>query len=123
MHTAFFSGQYHAVLETDTSTFSPSNSLPARIYALRSRIALGDAASVIAELESETGTPDLAAVKAFAEYTTGAKESAVAAIEGLVESAADNATVQVLGAIVLQNEGRGEEALGLLGNHVNSLEA
>jgi coatomer protein complex subunit epsilon len=123
MHTAFFSGQYHAVLETDTSTFSPSNSLPARIYALRSRIALGDAASVIAELESETGTPDLAAVKAFAEYTTGAKESAVAAIEGLVESAADNATVQVLGAIVLQNEGRSEEALGLLGNHVNSLEA
>ncbi|KAI5847813.1 coatomer epsilon subunit-domain-containing protein [Morchella snyderi] len=123
MHTAFFSGQYQAVLDTDTSTLSPSNALPARIYVLRSRIALGDAPSVISELESESNTPDLAAVKAFAEYTTGAKDAAIAAVEALVESAADNATVQVLGAIVLQNEGRSDEALGLLSNHVNSLEA
>lgn len=62
-------------------------------------------------------------MKAFAEYTEGEKESSVAAVETLVASASDNATVQVLGATVLQNEGRSEEALALLGKHQGSLEA
>lgn len=66
---------------------------------------------------------DLAAVKAFAEYTEGATEEAVKVIEGLVETASDNNTVQVLGATVLQSEGKSEEALALLGKHQGSLEA
>lgn len=60
---------------------------------------------------------------AFAEYTEGEKVAAVTAIEGLVESASDNATVQVLGATVLQREGRSDEALAVLAKHQGSLEA
>lgn len=78
---------------------------------------------MIVELEGETGVPDLAAVAAFAEYIEGGKEESVAAIEGLVGSAGDNATVQVLGATVLQREGRSDEALAVLAKHQGSLEA
>lgn len=78
---------------------------------------------MIVDLEGETDVPDLAAVAAFAEYTEGEKATAVAAIEGLVESASDNATVQILGATVLQREGRSDEALAVLAKHQGSLEA
>ena len=77
---------------------------------------------MIKEAESSDG-PDFEAVKAFAEYTTGNTDAAVAAIESLTESAADNATVQVLGATVLQAEGRSDEALALLSKHQGNLEA
>lgn len=62
-------------------------------------------------------------MKAFAEYAEGEKVESVKTVEALIESASDNATVQVLGATVLQNEGRSEEALTLLGKHQGSLEA
>lgn len=123
IHNAFHSGLYTTVLETDTSSLSPGNVIAARVYALRARIALGRASEVIVELEGETDVPDLAAVTAFAEYIEGEKEAAVATIEGLVESASDNVTVQVLGATVLQREGRSDEALAVLAKHQGSLEA
>lgn len=44
-------------------------------------------------------------------------------VEELIESSSDNATVQVLGAIVLQLEGRSDEAIALLSKHQGSLEA
>lgn len=123
IHNAFHSGLYTTVLDTDTSALSPDNVTAARVYALRARIALGQTSKVIAELEGETDIPDLAAVTAFAEYTEGEKETAVTAIEGLVESAGDNATVQVMAATVLQLEGRSDEALAVLAKHQGSLEA
>lgn len=67
--------------------------------------------------------PDLKAVKAFAEYTTGNTESAVAEIDALVAASSDNRTVQVLGATVLHLEGRSDDALGLLSKHEGNLEA
>ena len=93
-----------------------------RIYQLRARIASGSAAEVSAELSSAT-EPELLAVRAFADYTTGNTDAATAAIEQLISSSSDNAIVQILGATILQNEGKGDEALALLAKHQGNLEA
>jgi coatomer protein complex subunit epsilon len=67
--------------------------------------------------------PELKAVKALAEYTSGKTDSAVKAIDDLAASSSDNVTVQVLGAMVLDSEGRSDEALSLLSKHQGNLEA
>ena len=63
------------------------------------------------------------AVKAYAEYRSGQKEKAVEDISELIQADADDDTVQVIGGTILYLEGRIDEALELLSNHENNLEA
>ncbi|CAZ85917.1 unnamed protein product [Tuber melanosporum] len=122
IHNAFHGGQYSAVINHDTSGLSAENSIPSTVYKLRSQIAIGQAEEVAIELEGQDN-PDLAVLKAFAEYSQGSTENAVKIVESLVGSSSDNATVQIIGATILHAEGRSEEALTLLSRHQGSLEA
>ncbi|KAK6521045.1 hypothetical protein TWF506_001278 [Arthrobotrys conoides] len=122
IHNAFFQGQYDKVVEFDTKPLSASNQLPARIFQLRARIAQGDFEEVLAELEGED-EPELAAVRALAKFNTEELETAIEEIEELAKSSGDNATVQVIGGIVLQRAGKTDEALALLSQHQGNLEA
>lgn len=122
IHNLFHGGRYSAVINHDTSGLSAENSIPSRVYKIRSQIATGQAAEVAAELEGED-SPDLAVLKAFAEYSQGDTEDAIHTVESLVGSSSDNTTVQIIGATVLHLEGRSEEALTLLSKHQGSLEA
>lgn len=119
IHNHFHQGQYQEVIDFDTSALSAENELPARILALRARIALGQAEDVIADIQGEP-EPELAAVGALAEYSLGQEDAAVKTIEKLAASAGDNQTVQVLGGTVLQAAGKSEEALALLSQHTGS---
>ncbi|KAI9767755.1 MAG: hypothetical protein M1840_005436 [Geoglossum simile] len=123
IHNAFHQGQYSVVLEIDASSFSPENALPARILALRSRIALGQAIDVITELEAESHVPDLVVVRSLAQYAVGDKNEAVQVAEIQAGKSPDNATVQVVGGTILHAAGRSEAALELLGKHQGNLEA
>ena len=120
--TAFLRGSYTQVLDFPLSDFSSSNTLAARTLQLRAKIALGQSASVLSELKSES-SPELSAVKAFALYSQGKADQAVKEAEKLIEAQPQNGTVQLLCATVLQGEGRTEEALNVLGKHEGSLEA
>ncbi|CUS14130.1 unnamed protein product [Tuber aestivum] len=122
IHNAFHGGQYSAIINHDTSGLSAENRIPSRVYKLRSQIASGQAEGVAAELEGED-SPDLAVLKAFAEYSQGNTVDAMKTVESLVEASSDNATVQIIGATVLHVQGRSEEALALLSKHQGSLEA
>lgn len=123
IHNAFHQGQYQDVVDFDRSSLSPGNAIPARVLQLRAQIASGQAEQVVASVENEANAPDFVAVKAFAQYATGNASAATSAVEKLVESASENATVQVLGGTVLQAVGKTEEALALLTKHQGSLEA
>ncbi|KAL2855842.1 coatomer epsilon subunit-domain-containing protein [Aspergillus pseudoustus] len=123
IHNAFLQGQYQEVIDFDTTSFSPENNIPARILQLRSRLAVGEADQVLADVEGEKETPDLAAVQALAQYTAGDADGALQLVQDLVENYPDNASVQVLGATVLQGLGKTEEALAVLGKHQGNLEA
>ncbi|PHH88132.1 hypothetical protein CDD83_7936 [Cordyceps sp. RAO-2017] len=118
----FHQGQYQEVVDFDTSSFSPENSLPARVLQLRARIALGQANDVLAQVKGKS-EPEMEAIGALAELSLGKKASAVQTIEKLASSAADNVTVQIVGGTVLQAAGKSEEALALLSQHQASLEA
>ncbi|KAI4139897.1 MAG: hypothetical protein LQ341_004039 [Variospora aurantia] len=122
IHNAFHQGQYQVVLDFDPSSLSKSNVIPARVLKLRAQIASGDAKGAISTVKNESG-PDFAAVKAFAQHTLGDMSTAIKQVEQLVESSSENATVQILGGIVLQLSGRTEEALSLLSKHQGNLEA
>ncbi|KAI0134468.1 coatomer epsilon subunit-domain-containing protein [Xylariales sp. AK1849] len=122
IHNHFHQGQYQEVVDFDTSAFSAANALPARVLALRARIALGQAEDVFADVQGES-EPELAAVSALAQYNLGKTDAAVKAIEDLAGSAGDNAVVQVVGGTVLQAVGKSEEALALLSQHSGNLEA
>ncbi|KAL2357241.1 coatomer epsilon subunit-domain-containing protein [Cryomyces antarcticus] len=125
IHTAFHQAQYGTVVDFDTSSFSPSNTLPARVLKLRAQIALGNYDEAISEVQGEESTPDLAAVKAFAEYSKDPwdSEETVQAVEQLVQQEPDNLNVQLLCGSVLANAGRKDEALALLSRHQGSLDA
>ncbi|PFH56224.1 hypothetical protein XA68_16884 [Ophiocordyceps unilateralis] len=122
LHNHFHQGQYQEVIDFDTSALSSDNALPARVLQLRARIALGQADEVLSEVKGAS-EPDLEAIAALAELALGKSSVAVQRIEKLVSSAADNATVQVVGGTVLQAAGKPEEALALLSQHQSSLEA
>ncbi|KAI0853100.1 coatomer epsilon subunit-domain-containing protein [Daldinia vernicosa] len=122
IHNHFHQGQYQEVIDFDTSALSSENALPARVLALRARIALGQAEEAIADVQGES-EPELVAVRALAEYSLGKTDAAVQAVEELASSAGDNQTVQVLGGTVLQAAGKSEEALALLSQHSGSLDA
>jgi coatomer subunit epsilon len=101
-----------------------SRSDEAQLYKYRSRIELGQAAEVAAEM-SEAGSTGAGfeAVKAYAEYRVGEKHKAVEDISELIQEDSEDDTVQVIGATILYSEGRADEALDLLSKHENSLEA
>ncbi|KAI1762586.1 coatomer epsilon subunit-domain-containing protein [Hypoxylon sp. FL1150] len=122
IHNHFHQGQYQEVIDFDTSALSAENELPARVLALRARIALGQAEDVVADIQGES-EPELAAVGALAEFSLGKEDAAVKTVEKLASSAGDNQTVQVLGGTVLQAAGKSEEALALLSQHSGSLDA
>jgi coatomer subunit epsilon len=119
IHNHFHQAQYQEVVDYDTSSLSADNALPARVLQLRAQIALGQAKDVIDEVKGAK-EPELLAVGALAEYSTGKTESAVSKIEALADKAGDNATVQIVGGTVLQAAGKSEEALALLSKHSNS---
>ena len=124
MHNAFHQGQYQAVIDFDTSSFSAENALPARVLVHRARIALGQSEDVLADVEGEDDEPELKAVAVLAQYASGSKtDAAVKAAEDLASAAGDNATVQILAGTVLQAAGKSEEALALLSQHSGSLDA
>lgn len=123
IYNAFHQGQYQDVIDFDISSLSSTNTLKARVLHLRAKIADGQADDVIAEVEGEDDTPDLAAVKALAQHTTGDSAGALSAVESLISTSSENETVQLLGATVLQAEGRSEDALSLLAKHQGNLEA
>lgn len=122
IHNHFHQGQYQQVVDFDTSALSPENTLPARVLQLRARIALGQADDVLADVQGES-EPELEAVGALASQAAGDNDAAVKTAEELAQSAADNATVQVLAGTVLQAAGKSEEALALLSQHQGNLEA
>lgn len=113
----FAAGRWQDVVDYDTSSLSPENQLPARILALRAKITLGDAQEVLANAEADQDVPEIRAVIAAAEYAAGNTNGALKRAEMLATSNPDNATVQVLAATVLQNEGKTEESLALLSQH------
>lgn len=124
MHNAFHQGQYQTVIESDTTSLSASNALPARVLQLRAQIAMGQAEEALADIEGEDDDePDLAAVKALARHTIGKTSEALSEVEQLVSSSSENTTVQILGGTVLQAAGKSEEALALLTKHQGNLEA
>ncbi|KAF2269865.1 hypothetical protein CC78DRAFT_529034 [Lojkania enalia] len=121
IHTAFHAGAYQQVLDFDTSNFSSSNILPARVLKLRSQIALGQSKQVLSELNGEK-TPDLVAVRLLAEYEAG--KDVIGQAKKLAEQhGQENLTVQLLVGIVLARAGEIEEALSVLSRHQGSLDA
>ena len=122
IHSAFHQAQYQNVLDFDTTALSPENTSPARILKLRARIALGQTDDVLAEIKDED-EPDLAAVKALAQQTSGKDQEALKLAEDLAANYPENATVQVLVGTVLQAQGKSEEALSLLEKHQGNLDA
>ena len=123
IHNAFHQGQYQTVIDFDTSSLSSENKTPARVLQLRAQIAVGQAKDVIASIRQEGNAADFAAVKAFAQYSSGSTSNAVSEIGALIEAESENTTVQLLGGTVLQAAGKSEEALSLLSKHQGSLEA
>lgn len=123
IHNAFHQGQYQTVIDFDTSSLSSENKIPARVLQLRAQIAIGQAKDVLAKIGKEGKAPDFAAVKAFAQYSSGGTSNAVSEIRNLIETESENASVQLLGGTVLQAAGKTEEALSLLSKHQGSLEA
>ncbi|MCJ1398086.1 hypothetical protein MMC11_001283 [Xylographa trunciseda] len=123
IHNAFHQGQYQKVIDFDTSSLSAESILPARVLQLRAQISSGHAEEVLADIEGEDEVPDLAAVKALAQYSIGSTTEAVEEAESLASTSSDNMTVQVLGGTILQAAGKSEEAMALLTKHSGSLEA
>ncbi|KAK9472400.1 coatomer epsilon subunit-domain-containing protein [Dipodascopsis tothii] len=128
IHNLFYQGSYKEVLLQPLSGYSDTTAVQARIYHLRAKIALGDAATVLEELEHDDDietSAGLQAVKALALYKAGEEEDAVELAESLADSPAvgDDETVLVLSATVLQLAGRTEDALSVLSKHQGSLAA
>lgn len=111
------------MIQFDVSSLSAENKIPARVLQLRAQIAAGQADQAIAAVQKESGNPDYAAVKAFALYAAGRITTGLEKMQELLQSASENATVQVLGATLLQAAGKSEEALAVLTKHQGNLEA
>lgn len=107
----------------DTSAFSTSNKLHARILQYRARVELGEAGAVLSDIDKNDGEPDLAAVKLFAQYSTMPDGAITGRASALAKAHGDNATVQLLCGTVLANAGMKDEATALLAKHQGSLDA
>jgi hypothetical protein len=121
IHSAFHAGAFQQVIDFDTSSFSSSNALPVKILQSRSKIALGQAKAVSAELANEK-TPDLVAVKLLADQDQG-KDVLSQAKKLADQHGQENLNVQLLVGIVLEKAGETEDALALLSKHQGSLDA
>lgn len=111
------------MIDFDISSLSAENKTPARILQIRAQIELGQNTEVLQRISAEASSPDFAAAKAFAQCSAGQSAIAIRAIEQLARTDSENATVQILGGIILQIADRTEEALSLLSKHQGSLEA
>src|SRR5437762_14066081 len=89
IHNAFYQGQYQEVVDFDTSSFSPENTLTARVLQFRAKIALGQTEEVLANVAGEEDVPDLAAVKALAQQVSGDVAAALKAAEILAARNSD----------------------------------
>ncbi|KAK2811161.1 hypothetical protein FQN49_008480 [Arthroderma sp. PD_2] len=123
IHNAFYQGQYQEVVDFDTSSFSPENTLTARVLQLRAQIALGQSKEVLQSIKAEQDTPDLGAVTALAQHVSGNEAEALKLAEDLAANYEENATVQVLAGLVLHAQDKATEALALLSKHSGNLEA
>ncbi|KAL7275541.1 GTPase-activating protein [Rhizina undulata] len=127
LHNAFHQGQYPAVTAFPLTTLSPENAIPARTLVYRARIASGEAAAVLSELENENpAEPELKAVKALALHELGKTADAAGLVEELLQEVGEgerSGGLLVLVGILLVREGRLEEALGVLKAHEGVLEA
>lgn len=125
IHNAFHQGQFSKVVDFDTSSFSSSNELPARILKLRAHIALSQFDEAIADTKGEESKTDIVAIKTLAEYLKSPEnsEGLVKAAQKLAEADKDNLTVQLCCGTILANAGLTEEALQLLSQHQGSLDA
>lgn len=123
IYNAFHQGQYQEVIDFETAALSSENQLSARVFKLRAKIALNQTEEVLADVEGEEDTPELAAVKALAQQAAGDTESALTLAQELVQKDPENGTIQVLAGTVLQAQGHSEEALALLSKHQGNLEA
>lgn len=121
IHNHFHQGQYQEVVDFDTSAFSTENAIPAQVLVLRARIALGQAKDVLAQVKGKS-EPDLEVLGAYAQYNLGEVDASLKIVEKLATSAADNATVQIIGGTILQAAGKSDEALALLSQHQGSCE-
>lgn len=111
------------MIDFETAALSSENQLSARVFKLRAKIALNQTEEVLADVEGEEDTPELAAVKALAQQAAGDTESALTLAQELVQKDPENGTIQVLAGTVLQAQGHSEEALALLSKHQGNLEA
>jgi coatomer protein complex subunit epsilon len=126
IHTAFTQGQYQLVLsDFSASSFSESNRLPIQILQYRAQIALGQASKVLSSISSSDASrsPDLAATRTYALYTSKPSNDVASQAESLTETHGDNLTVQLLCGTVLARAGKQEQALQLLAKHQGSLDA
>jgi coatomer subunit epsilon len=124
MHNAFVQAQFQTVADFDTTSFSPSNSLPAQILKYRAQIALGQSDSVLSSLKSSSSSPDLAAISLLATYckAPSTESPAVKNAAELAAKAPTNLTVQLCCGTVLAAAGHHEEALAVLAKHEGSLD-
>jgi coatomer protein complex subunit epsilon len=114
IENAFYSGQYDKVIAADLTKLQGATKRRAQVLQLRSQIYSGKATSVIKTLQNADEL-DLQGVRAYAEYVSdAAKSNSVQALEKLLESAKDNATIKYLAGLVLANEGREADALKAL---------
>ena len=115
------------MIDFDTSAFSNTNALPARILKLRAQCALKRYPAALSSISASeaSSTPDLAAARILATYlqSPSPTSSALTEAESLAEKNGDNLSVQLLCGTVLADAERHEQALALLSRHQGSLDA
>ena len=111
------------MIDFDVSSLSTDNVKFARVLQLRAQIATNQAEEAVASVKKERDSPEFAAVKAFALYAKGDTTAGLREMEELLQSATENAVVQVLGGTLLHAAGKSEEALTVLTKHQGNLEA
>lgn len=111
------------MIDFDVSSLSTENVTSARVLQLRAQIVSNQAEEAVASAKKERDATEFAAVKAFASYANGDTTAGLQAMEELLQSVPENATVQVLGGTLLHAAGKSEEALTTLTKHQGNLEA
>lgn len=111
------------MIDFDISSISSENVISARVLQLRAQVASNQAEKAVASAQKERDAPEFAAVQALALYAKGNTTAGLRAMEELLQSVPENATVQVLGGTLLHDAGKSEEALTILTKHQGNLEA
>lgn len=111
------------MIDFDISSLSSENVISARVLQLRAQIARNQAEEAVASAQKERDAPEFAAAQAFALYANGHTTAGLQAMEELLQSVPENATVQIIGGTLLHAAGKSEEALMILTKHQGNLEA